>query len=230
MKNGPLCASLLTFVLALAGCGPKAAAPPPHATTANGAATASDQTCLLAGAEAYEGLTERAVAEPMAKLALEAQDAEVIARGCERSLNPEQIAALHEIFDRTSEAQNAPAFALAAVEGYRVLISAQARGASPIPIDVSLLDYAGFRYQAGASSSTPLWEDMREAAAIADLHWAAIAPYISDPALRERFAGEVTALHAAIQAQDVAAARRAATAELDDVDRLEQYFSARPQR
>jgi hypothetical protein len=166
----------------------------------------------------------------MDKLALQAREAEAGARRCERSLNPEQIAALHEVFNRITGAQNPGSYALAAVEGYRVLISAQARDASPIPIDVSLLDYAGFRYQAGASSATPLWDDMREAVAIADLHWAAIAPSVSDLALRDRFAGEVAALHAAIQARDVTAARRAATAELDDVDRLEQYFSARVQR
>lgn len=230
MQPAPLCAILLTFVLAVGGCGPNAVAPPPNGTAVNGASTASAQRCLLASAESYEGLTERAFAEPMAKLALAASEAEVVARGCENSLNPEQIAALHEVFDRIEHAQDSASYALATVEGYRVLISAQARDASPIPIDVSLLDYAGFRYQAGASSTPPLWDDMRGAAAIADLHWAAVAPSISDLVLKERFAAEVTALHAAILAQDVAAARGAAIVELDNVDRLEQYFSARAQR
>lgn len=230
MRSGPLYAGLLTIALALGGCSPDADAPAPDPAVSNAADAASQQRCLVAGAEAYEGLTEHAFVEPIAKLGLEAREVELVARGCERFLNAEQIVALHEVFDRTTDAQTPASYALAAVEGYRVLTSAQVRGASPIPIEVSLLDYAGFRYQAGASSASPLWDDMREAAAIADLHWTAVAPSIFDLALKERFEGEITALHAAILAQDVAAARRAATAELDDVDRLEQYFSDRAQR
>lgn len=226
MEKGPLRASLLTFVLVLGGCGPNASAPAPHASMA----TPSEQQCLLAGAEAYEALTEHAFAVSIATLALEARDAEAVARGCERSLNAQQLSELHDVFDRVRRAKDPAAYALAAVEGYRVLISAQAHGANLVPVDVSLLDYAGFRYQAGASSIPPHWDDMRAAGAIADLHWAAVAPSISDASLKERFATEVAALHAAVQAQDVAAARRAATAELDDVDRLEQYFSDRAHR
>ncbi len=163
-------------------------------------------------------------------MALAARGAKVVVGGCERPLNPLQIAALHEVIDRITDAQNPASYALAAVEGYRVLISAQAPDASPVQIDVSMLDYVGFRYQAGASSTPVLWNDMRGAAVIADRHWAAVAPRISDLSLKERFVGEVTALHAAILAQDVAAARRASIIKLDDVDRLEEYFSDRPQR
>lgn len=226
MQMKLLCGALLTFALALSGCGRSAVAPAPHASAAN----SSEQQCLLAGAEAYEALTEHAFAVSMATLALEAREAEAIARGCQRSLDAQRVAEMHDVFDRVRRAQNPAAYALAAVEGYRVLISAQAHGANLVPVDVSLLDYAGFRYQAGASSIPPLWDDMRAAGAVADLHWAAVAPSISDASLKERFATEVAALHAALQAQDVAAARRAATAELDDVDRLEQYFSDRAHR
>ena len=38
--------------------------------------------------------------------------------------------------------------AIAAVEGYRVLVSSVAPGAN-VPTEVNLLDYAGFRYDAG---------------------------------------------------------------------------------
>lgn len=227
MKIDLLCVGLLTIALAIGGCSPDAAAPPTDLVVTSGAAPTSQQECLLAGAEVYEGLTERAFAEPLAKLASDAREAEIVARGCERFLNPEQIASLHQAFESIDRAQTPSAYALAAIEGYRVLVSAQARGASIVPMEVSLLDYAGFRYQAGASSTPPLWDDMRQAATIADLHWASIAPSISDLTLKDRFAREVAALHAAIPVRDVAAARRAATAELDDVDRLEQYFSSR---
>lgn len=217
---------LLTAALMLGACGPVATGQR-NPTSANRGEAVVDRPCLLAAAESYEALTERASVESFSQLRLEARDAETTARRCKHSLNSEQSAALYEVFDRVNQAQNPSAFALAAVEGYRILVTAHQSDASPVPIEVALLDYAGFRYQAGASAPAPLWNDMREAASIAERHWASIAPGIANMTLKQQFSDEIAAMRAAIEQADIAAARRAVAAELDDVDRLEQHFSDR---
>jgi hypothetical protein len=225
MRKGTMISGILTVVMALGGCGQRAATHTP--ATADSAHAASGQRCLFAGAEAYEGLTEHTSTAPMEDLVLEAHDAEATARSCEKFLNAEQIVTLHQVLKNLSQSQDRTSMALAAVEGYRVLVSAQTRSASDIPLDVALLDYAGFRYQAGASAALPLWDDMREVAAFVDQRWLSVAPSISDLALKRRFESDVSALHTAVDAEDVEMAHRAATATLNDVDLLEQYFSNR---
>lgn len=142
----------------LCACGPVATGQR-NPTNANRGAAVVVGRCLLAAAESHEGLTERAFAESFSQLRPEARDADTTARRCEHSLNSEQSAALYEVFDRVNKAQNPSAFALAAVQGYRVLVTAHQSDASPVPIEVALLDYAGFRYQAGALAPAPLWDD-----------------------------------------------------------------------
>lgn len=178
-------------------------------------------------------LTEGAAASPISKLDADARGAVATARACQSTLNEAQASALNASIGRIESfaiGRNRTDLALAAVEGYRVLVSAQVRTATDMPLEVALLDYAGFRYQAGAASTPPLWDDMRQAVEVAEQQWRSVAPRISDPAIKTQFSSDLAALRIAVDRSDVAAARTAAVSELAHVDLLERHFSDRASR
>ena len=97
-----------------------------------------------------------------------------------------------------------------------------------MPLEVALLDYAGFRYQASVRAQTPLWSEARLALDFAEAQWRAISSRISDNALKSSFVADLAAMRAALEASDASAAQNAVAVELDRVDALEQYFSPPP--
>lgn len=225
--------ALLIAVSVLTGCGERPAAKSSAGSAASDAVQVTDGAsaapgCLVAGAEAFETLTERAISAPSAQLEAEARRGASQARACEADLSPSQFSALQPIIQRIGEfpqTHDRSQLALNAVEGYRVLVSAQARSASDTPLAVALLDYAGFRYRADVLAAPPRWDDARQAVDFADAQWRTLAPQLSDAALKAAFDADIRALRGAVSAADVAAAERAANVELERVDALEQYFA-----
>ena len=225
--------ALLIAVSVVAGCGERPMAKSSAESAAsdavqvtNGASAAPG--CLVAGAEAFETLTEHALSAPSAPLEAEARRVASHALACEADPSPSQFSALQPIIQRIGnfpQTHDRSQLALNAVEGYRVLVSARARSASDPPLAVALLDYAGFRYQADVLSTPARWDDARQAVDFADAQWRTLAPQISDAALKAAFDANIQALRAAVSAADVAAAQRAANVELERVDALEQYFA-----
>ena len=112
---------------------------------------------------------------------------------------------------------------LAAIEGFRDIVSA-VPGTPVVPIDVSLLDYAGFRFDADAQAKPPRWEDMATATTFARARWAKLSGLAPLSKLRVRFDNGLTAMDAAVRARNVTQARAAAKAELAMVDELEAAF------
>jgi len=94
-----------------------------------------------------------------------------------------------------------------------------------VPSEVSLLDYAGFRYDADLKAGPARWSDMGKATAFADANWTAIAGRVTDTALTGKIATELAAMKQAVAAHDTAAAAGSVKAELDLVDQLETYFN-----
>lgn len=238
MKYQLLTALPLVAALALGACGnPARVQPSSNSTdetvTSAPAISVAPASCLATGAEAFEVLTESAAASPISKLDTDARGAVATARACQSTLNEDQASALSASIGRIESfatSRNRTELALAAVEGYRVLVSAQVRTATDIPLEVALLDYAGFRYQAGAASTPPLWDDMRQAVQVAEQQWRSVAPRITDSALKAQFSSDLAALRVAVDRSDVAAARTAAVNELAHVDLLESHFSDRASR
>ena len=224
---------LLAVAFALIACGPpNAPAPARRPVTAPVHVNASAQDCFVAAAETFEGLTEGAATAPVADLASRAASAAVQARSCQPSLGARHSATLDNVLGRIGQFEmthDRSALALAAVEGYRTFVNAQSRPPGSIPIEVALLDYAGFRYQAGAHSAPPLWNDMRQSLDIADAEWGAVRARVADERLKTIFSADLADMHSALRASDQTSALRAVRRELDHVDRLEDYFS-RPSR
>jgi hypothetical protein len=181
---------------------------------------------LLAAAEPFETLTEQAFSAKPAQLDRRIAEAERAA-GQVRALLPQDgQAALDQQLAAIRTARHAddrPGIALASIECYRVLVGAAPPG--KVPTEVSLLDYAGFRYDADLKAKPSRWPDMAAATAYARLQWEAIAHRVADAKLSKRVEDALQAMAAAADAKSTTRARRAAASLLDLVDELEAHFT-----
>lgn len=122
------------------------------------------------------------------------------------------------------ERNDAPAAALAAMEGYRVLEESTAPATRAHPIEVALLDYSGFKLAALALPGHPNWTEAATAAAFSAQQWDAIRARVSDGAVADMMSELQHALRVAIERRDAAALGAAARVQLAAVDLLERYF------
>jgi hypothetical protein len=200
-----------------------AAVPPP--TTAPAQAPAPQ----LAAAEPFEALTETASTASRAELQTAALKAEAAAAAVRGYLSPQAAGELasHVVEMRAAlQKDNRADMAIASVEAYRTLVSAAPR--AQVPMEVNLLDYAGFRYQADLRATPIRWADMAQAGTFARSQWATLSPQVTDPSLRSRVQDAMEGLRIAQEQRDPAQADRAARMQLDLVDELEAHFNARP--
>ncbi len=217
MIRSPKLAAFLCFCALVVGCGNRAAMRGP-----------ARHKCLAESAETFEALTEQAHVATKESLNALKDAAATSARNCAEALPVSErvdvdrrltaIEAGIASDDRSDAALNA-------VETYRLFVTRQTRNPGDPPLEVSLLDYAGFRYQAAAQSEKPKWVAMRDALQLAHGEWSRLAPAVEDARLKTEFANDMTAMEAAVAAQNRTAALAAAAKELDDVDRLERYFA-----
>jgi hypothetical protein len=181
---------------------------------------------VLAAAEPFENLTEQAFSTTSAKLQTLVTKAEKAALNVRATLAGDQQNALDQQLSAVKEAQkagNRSELALAAVEGYRILVSL-AQG-TKVPIAVSLLDYAGFRYNADLKSSPVRWADMQSAVEFAQEQWNSISGQVSQPSLQQGFISALVQMGEAVKRQSARAAARSVKNEQDLVDKLETYFN-----
>lgn len=216
-------------VFALAACN----APAPKPVSAPATATGSPDAAAiapLAASEYFETLTEDAFTATPAQLDVTITRARAAASRDGRTLPADVTARIDQrLQDITAyrAAMSRADLALASVEAYRLFVSAGPTS-EPVPVAVSLLDYAGFRYTADLKAEPARWDDASVAADFAAAQWALISDRVGDPALKARFAATVSGLKGAIAGRDTAAALSIATTELDLVDELETWFTAHP--
>jgi hypothetical protein len=181
---------------------------------------------LLAAAEPFETLTEQSFSAKPAQLDRRIAAAARAAGQVHALLPPDGQAALDGELAAIRTARHAddrPGIALASIECYRVLVAAALPG--KVPTEVSLLDYAGFRYDADLKAKPSRWPDMQAATAYARQQWQAIADRVADARLSKRVEEALQAMAAAADARSATRARRAATSLLDLVDELETHFT-----
>ncbi|KAF0113428.1 MAG: hypothetical protein FD150_2056 [Rhodobacteraceae bacterium] len=96
--------------------------------------------------------------------------------------------------------------------------------AHPVPKEVSLLDYAGFKIDALVKAGAPDWSAIGQTLDFADQTWKAISDRVGVMALRDKFSATLVSLRASVAAKDPAKVQTDAAAELAMVDELEKYF------
>lgn len=213
----------LVALLALSACAQKS-----DATSAKKPSAEDKATCLFDIAEAFENLAEKASAADTQELAQLSDEAESGARACSASLSGTNAKALESRLGAVRDAlrsNDRAGVARNAVEIYRIFVTAEARGPKDAPLQVSLLDYAGFRIQSDLQATPPDWADAESALLVAEQQWSEIEATISDRNLKKSFAADLERIGAAMNDQNVAAAKDAVRIELDGVDLLERYYT-----
>ncbi|MEO8519766.1 MAG: hypothetical protein ABI603_00300 [Acidobacteriota bacterium] len=190
--------------------------------------TATRNARLLGAAEGYETLTETAFDAPFAELGATLATARKQAADVRTLLSPDaagRLDALAAEIDGALQRQDRRATAIAAVESYRALVSAQDASAL-VPVEVSLLDYAGFKYDAFVKARPPDWDQMANVVAYARDTWARLAPRVAAKGLRGAFESTLSGMDTAVREKNELAARLAVSDQLALVDALEEHFTS----
>lgn len=114
--------------------------------------------------------------------------------------------------------------ALAAVEAYRTIESAADTGRGPVPMEVAMIDYSGFKLSILAAMPTADWPAITAAAGEAEGFWAGLAKKIQDTSIRNLGGAIHVGLKGAVERKDINGVKFAAKVQLEVVDVLEQYF------
>lgn len=221
----------LAAIAALAACG---SSKPADGTEQNNAQvvtvpqneTAATLSGMPAAAENLEALTEQAFTASPAKLDSLFTKVQESVAGIAGQLSPKAAKSLdgHLRDAKTAiDAGNPSDTALAAVEGYKLIVSAYPPDAK-VPPAVSLLDYAGFRIQADLKSEPKRWADALVATKYAHEQWDQIKGKVTDIDLRSRFTASLSSLDETLSRKDEKSAAKAAVTELELVDELESFF------
>lgn len=184
---------------------------------------------LLAAAEPFEALTETAFTDPPNKLDQTIAQGRKAVGDVRSLLAPSattKVDGLLAEIDRYRAAGKHADLALSSIEVYRALVSSAPAG-TKVPVDVSLLDYAGFRYQADLMSTPARWDDMKQAVSFARSRWGPLALKVADKSVSGPFETALGNMEKAAAIRDSKMAQSAVKAELDQVDKLESYFSVR---
>jgi hypothetical protein len=195
----------------------------PSAAPSSPAPSPARRTALVAAAERFENLTEAAFSPNPGEVAKRTALANAAGAAVRQGMSPDHGAGLDAALGKiglAAKSKNAVDLSLASNEAYRAVLS-EAGGETGIPLDIGLLDYAGFRITADARDPKPRWDDVREALGFANQRWNAVKPLIHDPKVADQFDRALVWVQEALAAKDAKSLERAATRELDLVDLLE---------
>ncbi len=196
-------------------------------------AQTADQTSLkhnkiiLSAASTFEDMADAALSADKAGVqrALQVYDGQ--AEKVEKELSQEKSRALKAHVAEISEAARSEDYkvvALEAPEAYRILIDSLDSMSMKVPIEVSLLDYAGFKLRALAHAKSGDWKKAQDVAAEAQANWSAIRSRVADKKLLEAVNIAVDGMKKACISQNSEMMSFAAQVDLALIDLLETYF------
>lgn len=198
--------------------------------TAPSVAQTNPNAAILAAAEPFEALTEQVASADWPKVDQLIATARAGTDTVRARLESASAAKLEQQLATIAKArgsQDRLAVALASVEGYRTIVEAQDPVTAQPPIPVSLLDYAGFRYDVLVQAPTVDWPQVSQSVAFARQQWTAIKPKFNSAALAGVLETALNAMQHAADRKDAVAARSAAATELALVDLLEEQAVAK---
>jgi hypothetical protein len=125
------------------------------------------------------------------------------------------------------QVRNRNLMALQSMEAYRVLQESMDFTGAAAPLEVPLLDYAGFKITTLLKAPKKDWDKIQATAKEANGWWRNIAPKITDQALLDAMSRTITDLYAAANSKNIKLLAAAAKKDLALVDDLEKYFNAK---
>lgn len=214
MRHRRLCIGLITAFYLLIG----------NALTAQGA---SKNDILLSAASPFEDLTEYALAANAKgmKLALKAYTDQ--ASGVSAVLDAKarkDMGALIAAIEKAQSQGDDETVALKSVEAYRILVESLDANTLTVPVQVSLLDYAGFKFEVLLHARSTDWTALKKVAEEAKQNWAAIKPRVTDKGLRDALNTAIMGMYKACTEKNTGMALFAAQIDLALIDLLEGYF------
>lgn len=182
---------------------------------------------LLSAASPFEDLTENALAgnKKGMQLALKAYDQQ--AARVSKVLSSKarhDIELLVATIKKAEQRADYESVALNSVEAYRTLIESLDTSSLIVPVQVSFLDYAGFKMKVFLHVKSPDWSALRKTAEEALQHWTAIESCVSDKGLHDAVNTMITGMIKATAVKNADMAFFAAQVDLVLVDLLEGYF------
>ena len=198
-----------------------AAAPAPSDTNTN--------KRLRAAAEPFEKLTEISFSAALTTIDETIVEAEKAAREIRGLLSKDaegRLDAQLSAVNSSRQKQDRAELALSSIEAYRVLVSAVTTDAK-VPTGVSILDYAGFRYDADLKASPVRWGDMAQAVSFARENWLVLSSRAKLSPTATDFDKVLAEMDKAVTERSEPLAASAVRIELDLVDQLEKFFSTR---
>lgn len=184
---------------------------------------------LQTSSSPFEHLSELAVAGDWKGVEVAMKEFEPLERATMNVLAPvprkqfeSQLAAIRS----SHKGRDAYSLALQAADAYRTLVVAQDAGGLAVPLEVSLLDYVGFKLTALLSRPTPDWQAVRATATEGIQFWTVLKGRVRDKSLQTLTTTTLDGLARAATAGDRATAQLAARVDLDLVDVLENYFTS----
>lgn len=226
------CVATLAFAVSpsvlATGLSAPAGSPSSTSSVAGTASAASKNKILLAAAEPFENLTEMAFSSNWSKIDHTISEAKRMASGARASLPQDAVGNMDSHLAAMTAARqkkDRADLALSSIEVYRVLVSSVS-GSTKIPVQVSLLDYSGFRYDADLKSSPVRWDDMAKVMTFAHQQWAVISPRLKGVPVAKRFEKSLDGMDTAVQQKKHSLAASSVRSESDLVDELENHFSS----
>ncbi|MEJ2656651.1 MAG: hypothetical protein P8012_05575 [Desulfobacterales bacterium] len=191
------------------------------------AQSASRNDILLSAASPFEDLTEYALAanKKGMKLALKAYADQAVGVNevvSEKTRN--NIDGLIATIKKSERRGDNETIALKSVEVYRILIESLDVDSLVVPIQISLLDYAGFKFETLLHARSTNWPELKKVAEEAHRNWVAVQPRVADKALRDTVEAAVAGMYKACIEKNAEMAVFAGQIDLALVDILEGYF------
>jgi len=117
-----------------------------------------------------------------------------------------------------------PAVALVAVDAYKLLAENLNVSKLEVPLEVTLLDYVGFKTQALLMQRPIDWPALQQVALEARGDWEKISPSVKNHGLNDAVQTAITGLQQAVTVKNPQMLHFAAQVDLDLVDLLEGFF------
>lgn len=186
-------------------------------------------TLLVRSAEIFENLAEASFVMDATAFKTSLAEFEVLYLEIAARVSPDHKERLDSLVTGIRKAwqnRDRGAMAIRSIEAYRLLQESIDHRNRPVPVEVPLLDYAGFKLKALLLVTHPDWKQIAHTTQEASAWWDTLESQITDTVLREAMAQTISGIKDASARKDPRLLSFVAELDLILVDGLEMFFSS----